>query len=469
MCLFFILKNIIYIAGRKDIHMQKENKMGIMPIPKLVISMSLPIMISMLVQSLYNIVDSIFIARISENALTATSIAYSAQMLQIAVAVGTGVGVNALVSRNLGAKKFDKADEAATAGLVLTLLSSLLFILWGIFGTESFIRCFTTDESIIADGTTYLKICQLFSTGIFLGTLTQRLLQSTGRTFLSMIAQIIGAVINIILDPIMIFGLLGCPKMGISGAAIATVIGQWASAVLGLILNFVQNKEIHFRKKYLKLNKQCVMTIYKVGAPTILTQAFGSIMIGFMNLILAMFSSTAVAFFGVYFKLQNFLFMPMNGLGQGSLPIAAFNFGAKKKERILSTCKVSLTIGAVISLIGTFIFEVFPQALLSLFAAQPAMIKIGIPALRIIAVTFVLGSSTMIIGYIISGLGNGFVNMISTAIRQLIVLLPAVYLLGKLGGVVLTWYAFLISETCAFLFAVYYLKKYIREINKNIS
>lgn len=449
--------------------MPRENKMGVMAIPKLVITMSFPIMISMLVQSLYNIVDSVFVAKISEDALTATSIAYSAQMLQIAVAVGTGVGVNALISRRLGAKQFEAANKAATTGLILTIVSSLVFVLWGIVGTEIFIRQFSTDENIVSMGTTYLRICQIFSTGIFLGTLTQRLLQATGRTFSSMMAQLAGAVVNIILDPIMIFGLFGCPKMGIAGAAIATVIGQWASAVIGLILNYLQNKEIHFVFQNFRLEKENVIEIYKVGAPTILTQAFGSIMIASMNAILIMFSSTAVAFFGVYFKLQNFLFMPMNGLGQGSLPIVGYNFGAKNAKRVKDTCKTAISIGVGIALVGILIFMIFPDRLLRLFSASQAMIEIGIPALRIISVSFLLAPVTMIIGYVISGLGNGMVNMAATALRQLILLVPFVLLLGKVGGIEIVWYAFWISEAAAFIFAIVCLKKEFEKMVLKVS
>lgn len=445
---------------------RKENKMGTMPVPKLVISMSLPIMVSMLIQSLYNIVDSIFVARISEDALTATSIAYSAQMLQIAVAVGTGVGVNALVSRYLGAKKYKEADEAATTGLVLTIISSLVFVMWGIFGTELFIRQFTSNSSIIQDGTVYLKICQLFCTGLFLGTITQRLLQATGRTFLSMLAQMVGAVVNIILDPIMIFGLLGCPAMGICGAAIATVIGQWMSAVLGLVLNFIQNKEIHFRFKEFRMNMESIKQIYKVGAPTILTQGFGSIMIGVMNMILVSYGEISVAFFGAYFKLQSFLFMPMNGLGQGSLPIVGYNYGAKNQRRIKQTCKCSIMIATGIAVIATLIFGIMPRQLLLLFSASEGMIEIGIPALRIISLTFALSAVTMMIGYFLSGLGNGMVNMISTAMRQVVVLLPVVYLLGKAGGISVVWYAFWISELCAFAYAVLQMKKGLKQISE---
>lgn len=448
---------------------KKENKMGVMPVPKLVLTMSFPIMISMLVQSLYNIVDSIFVAKISEDALTATSIAYSAQILQIAVAVGTGVGVNALISRRLGAKRFDDANKAATTGLLLTIVSSLVFVLWGIFGTEAFIRQFSTDEKIIAMGTTYLRICQIFCTGIFLGTLTQRLLQATGRTFSSMLAQLAGAVVNIILDPIMIFGLLGCPKMGIAGAAIATVIGQWAAAVLGIILNYVQNKEIHFVFRGFRLEKENILNIYKVGAPTIVTQAFGSIMVASLNAILVMFSSTAVAFFGVYFKLQNFLFMPMNGLGQGSLPIVGYNYGARNEKRVKDTCKMAIATGSAIALVGILIFMIFPGGLLRLFSASDAMIEIGKPALRIISLSFLVAPVTMIIGYLISGLGNGLVNMIATAIRQLILLVPLVLLFGKIGGIGMVWYAFWISEGAAFLFAVFCLKKELKKMNAKIN
>lgn len=442
--------------------MQKENKMGIMPIPKLVISMSLPIMISMLVQSLYNIVDSIFVAQIDEAALTATSIAYSAQILQIAVAVGTGVGVNALVSRQLGAKNYDRANTAATLGLLLSVLSSFLFVAWGIFGTEAFIRRFSTDESIVAYGISYLRICQLFSTGIFLGTLTQRLLQATGRTMSSMLAQLAGALVNILLDPVLIFGYFGMPQLGIAGAAIATVIGQWSAALIGLVLNHVQNKEIHFVWRQFSIHRGDLAAIYKVGAPTILTQAFGSLMVAGMNLILGMHSDTAVAFFGVYFKLQSFLFMPMNGLGQGALPIVGFNTGAKNWKRVTDTCRTALTLAAGIACAGLLVFEIFPKTLLSFFNAKDAMLQIGIPALRIIAPTFVPAAVTMVTGYLISGLGNGMVNMTGTALRQLVLLLPAVWIISRLGGLNHVWYAFWISEAAAVLYASVRLKRYLK-------
>lgn len=391
--------------------------------------------------------------------MTAASIVYSAQILQIAVAVGTGVGVNALVSRMLGAKQFKKANEAATTGLVLTVMSSLLFVIWGIIGSRAFVMRFSQDAHIVSLGTTYLQICQIFSTGLFLGTLTQRLLQATGRTFSSMIAQLAGAVINLILDPILIFGYFGIPAMGIAGAAVATVIGQWGAAIIGLILNHVQNKEIHFLFKNFHFDFIGMKEIYKVGLPTILIQAFGSLMVAAMNSVLIMFSSTAVAFFGIYYKLQNFLFMPMNGLGQGCLPIVGYNFGAKKMERVEETYQVAIKIAGSIAIIGTVIFMIFPDLLLTLFFASSKMKAMGIPALRIISISFIFASLTMVIGYIVSGLGNGMVNMISAALRQLIVLIPCVLLFGYLGGIDLVWFAFWVAEMLAFVFAYYCLKK----------
>lgn len=444
--------------------MNDQNKMAVMPIPKLIFNMSLPIMISMLVQSLYNIVDGIFVAKINERALTATSIAFSAQMLQIAVAVGTGVGVNAVVSRYLGAQKFDKVNRTATTGLLVTVGSSLIFILWGVLGTKAFIGCFTQDTSTLQMGTEYLRICQLFCTGIFLGTFFQRILQATGRTFLSMLAQIAGAIVNLVLDPILIFGLFGFPQMGIRGAAIATVCGQWSAAIMGFVLHMVQNKEIHFELKGFQFEKDIVSSIYRVGAPTILMQAMGSIMVAAMNLILGTFTSLAVTFFGVYYKLQSFLFMPMNGLGQGTLPVIGYNYGAKNLKRIKEASKVSILSGMGIGVIGTIVFMTIPSALLKLFSASDAMLTIGMPGLRIIAMTFAFASATMIIGYIISGLGNGYVNMIATALRQLIILLPTVYLIGKVCGINAVWFAFWISEIAAFVYALYEWKRHISRV-----
>lgn len=448
--------------------MQKENRMGVAPVPGLIVTMAVPIMISMVVQSMYNIVDSIFVARISEGALTAASLAYSAQMLQIAVAVGTGVGANALVSRCLGAKRQSDADEAAATGLVLTLLSSLVFVIWGLAGSRAFIAMFTDDAQILADGTAYLQICQVFSTGIFLATFYQRMLQATGRTVSSMLAQMAGALTNLILDPIMIFGYFGCLAMGVAGAALATVIGQWVAALSGLLLHTLTNRELHIRLRGLRLRAQNIAAIYRVGAPTILTQAFGSIMIALMNLVLMAFSATAVAFFGVYFKLQNFLFMPLNGLGQGALPVVGYNLGAKKLARIEETYRTTIRFGLLLSALGAAVFMLLPGPLLSAFSASDAMKTMGIPALRIICISFLPASATMMIGYAISGMGNGMVNMLSTAIRQCVVLVPLAWLLGRIGGVGAMWYAFWVSEACALAFALWQLRRQMARVRRGI-
>ena len=448
--------------------MKQENRMGVAPIPGLILSMSVPIMISMVVQSMYNIVDSIFVARISEDALTAASLAYSAQMLQIAVAVGTGVGANALVSRRLGAKQQDAANEAAATGLVLTVLISLVFVIWGLVGSRAFIAMFTDDPQILADGTAYLQICQIYATGIFLATFFQRMLQATGRTVSSMLAQMAGALANLILDPIMIFGYFGCPAMGVAGAAVATVIGQWLAALAGFLLHMLTNRELSIRLRGLRLRAENVKAIYRVGAPTILTQAFGSIMIALMNLVLMAFSPTAVAFFGVYFKLQNFLFMPLNGLGQGALPVVGYNLGAKKLARIEETCRTTIRFGLVLALLGAAVFMLLPGPLLSAFSASEAMKEMGIPALRIICVSFLPASVTMMIGYAISGMGNGMVNMLATAIRQCVVLVPLAWLLGRLGGVSAMWFAFWVSEACALAFALRQLRRQLAQVRERI-
>ena len=438
--------------------MQKENRMGVAPVPGLIVSMAVPIMISMVVQSMYNIVDSIFVARISEGALTEASLAYSAQMLQIAVAVGTGVGTNALVSRYLGAKRQAAANEAAATGLLLTLMSSLVFVIWGLTGSRAFIAMFTDDAQILADGTAYLQICQVFATGIFLATFYQRMLQATGRTVSSMFAQMAGALTNLILDPIMIFGYFGCPAMGVAGAAVATVIGQWVAALAGLLLHELTNRELRVRLRGLHLRAENVAAIYHVGAPTILTQAFGSVMIALMNLVLMGFSATAVAFFGVYFKLQNFLFMPLNGLGQGALPVVGYNLGAKKLPRVEQTVRTTIRFGLLLAALGAAVFMLLPEQLLRAFSASDVMLEMGVPALRIICVSFLPASATMMIGYAISGMGNGMVDMIATAIRQCVVLVPLAWVLGRVGGVGAMWYGFWVSAACALAYAVWRLR-----------
>lgn len=432
----------------------KNNKMAVMPMPKLVFTMSLPLMISLLVQSLYNIVDGIFVAKISEEALTATSLAYPFQLLMVAVSVGTGVGVNAAIAHRLGAKQNKEANQMAFTGLVLSLAWTILFCLLGIFCTSAFVKMVAESGSTADLCETYLRICMTFCLGIFVETLAQRLLQATGKTFLSMISLVVGALTNIILDPIMIFGYFGFPALGISGAAIATVIGQWLGALVALVLNGVMNPEIRFEKPEALIDMKAIGAIYKVGVPTIVMQAMGSVMLTAFNSVLLPVSSTAVAFFGVYYKLQNFLFMPMNGLGQAAIPIVGFNYGAKNGERIQAAIRCVLGAGVVIGLVGTLIFMVFPRQLLLLFSASAAMLEIGVPALRIISLIFCLTSVTIIIGYCGSGLGNGVINMVAAALRQLIVLVPLAILFLKIGGLDKIWFSLWGSEVIAFGYAV---------------
>ena len=433
---------------------KKNNKMGTMSMGKLVTNISVPLMISMLVQSLYNIVDGIFVAKISENALTATSIAYPAQMLMLAVAVGTGVGVNALLSRRLGQKDHDGANKVATTGLALSLICSLIFVVAGIAGSRAFINAFAKNEEIALYGTQYLRICMIGCAGIFLATTGERLLQSTGNTFLSMIAQSAGALVNIMLDPILIFGLIGFPELGIRGAAIATVIGQFAAAAVSLGLNAAKNKEIRFLIRDFSMDGSIVLEIYKVGIPTMLMQTMGSIMMVCMNAYLVIFSSTAVAAFGVYYKLWTFVYMPVSGLSQGLIPIIGFNYGAKNGERVMQAYKITAAASVVTMLVGTLLFELFPRQLLSLYDAGEQLMEIGVPLLRIMAVTFPLAAVTITIGFACSGLGNGMVSMIGTLLRQLVLLVPFARLFGGWWGIDCVWYAAWISETAAAVFAV---------------
>jgi putative MATE family efflux protein len=413
-------------------------------------------MISMLVQSLYNIVDGIFVAKISENALTATSLAYPVQMLMIAVSVGTGVGVNALLSKTLGQKNQEKVKQVAVNGLFSAIIGCLPFVILGIFAVKPFLSLYTSNEEILSGAQSYLKICMIFSLGIFIATTGERCLQSTGKTWLSMIAQTAGAVCNIILDPILIFGMFGLPEMGIKGAAIATVIGQWLAGIVSLLLNAIYNKAVPIQLKGFKVDGGILKDIYKVGLPTMVMQACGSAMVLSMNKLLYTFSSTAVAFFGVYYKLQNFLYMPLNGLAQSLIPIVGYNYGAKNNDRIKQSYKITVRRAGIIMLLGTAVFCLFPKTLLGFFSAGDEMLCIGVNALRIISISFVLTGVTVVTGYYFSGLGNGLVNMISTLLRQLIILIPVAYILASKLGINATWYAFIVSELIACVFALFY-------------
>lgn len=446
--------------------MNTKNKLADMPIQPLLYTMAVPLMLSLLVQSLYNIVDSMFVAKLSETALTAASLVYSIQFLMIAVGVGTAVGLNALLSRKIGQHKAEEACQAATTGLLLMLITSLIFSVAGIFFSGTIASRLTSEPQLQELCRQYLSINLVYCWGIFLQTYGQRLLQAVGDTVLSMISLIIGAVLNIILDPIMIFGLFGCPAMGIKGAAIATVIGQIAGAIAALLFNRFKNPLIHVSFKNYHFDWQDVADIYRVGLPTIIMQAIGSVMTFVVNSMLLSVSTTAVAFFGVYYKLQNFLMMPINGLGQAAIPIVGYNYGAKRSERVHQTWKVLLPTGIVIALCGTLIFCALPKQLLQLFSASSEMLVLGIPALRIISISFVFAAVTILCGYFASGLGNGMVNMVSAAIRQLVLLIPCLWFLIKAFGITHGWYAFWIAETVACIYSYCTSHKSLKNISQ---
>ena len=432
----------------------QENKMGVMPIPKLLITMSLPIVLSMLVQALYNIVDSIFVAQINENALTAVSLAFPVQNLMIAISAGTGVGINALLSRNLGEKKYEDANLAARNGIFLAIVSSIIMALIGIFGSRPFFLMQTKDPQIVSYGTQYMTIITVVSIGIFMQITFERLLQATGRTIYTMITQGLGAIINIILDPILIFGLFGFPRMEVAGAALATVTGQVIAVFLSLYYNIKKNPEININMKGFRPNKRVISCIYQVGIPSIIMQSIGSVMVFGMNKILLLFSSTAAAVFGVYFKLQSFIFMPIFGLNNGMIPIIAYNYGSKQKKRILSTIKLSFGVAVFIMCIGLFLFQTFPAQLLNFFDASEHMLEIGVPALRIISLSFIFAGYCIIIGSVFQALGNGMYSLVVSAARQLLVILPVAYLFAMIFGLHMVWWAIPIAEIVSVLLSM---------------
>lgn len=438
---------------------KQENKMGVMPIPKLLITMSLPMIISMLVQALYNIVDSMFVAQLNEDALTAVSLAFPVQNLMIAVAAGTGVGINALLSKSLGEKKYETANKIAQNGLLLAVLSSLVFALIGIFGSRAFFSVQTDDAQIIEYGVEYMSVISIVSMGVFLQVTFERLLQSTGKTIFNMITQGTGAIINIILDPILIFGWFGLPKMGVTGAAVATVIGQVIAALLGLFFNQRFNKEIHVTFKGFKPCKETIGNIYKIGVPSIIMQSIGSLTTFGMNNILLMFSSTAATVFGVYFKLQSFVFMPVFGLTNGMIPIVAYNYGARNKKRIYQTIKLSAIIAVSIMVLGLVIFQLYPATLLGLFEASENMLAIGVPALRTISLSFIFAGFCIVISSVFQALGNGVYSLIMSVARQIVVILPVAFIFAKLFGLDMVWYAYPIAEIVSVIICIILLQR----------
>ena len=444
----------------------KENKMGVLPVKRLIVTMSLPMMVSMLVQALYNIVDSIFVSQINEQALTAVTLAFPLQSMMIAVGSGTGVGVNAILSKSLGEKRFDRSDAAANTGLALMIFSYIVFLLLGLFAAGPFLRTQTTDQQIIAYGTDYLRIVLCLSFGLLFQMMFERLLQSTGLTVYSMISQLTGAIFNIIFDPILIFGYLGFPKMGVAGAAYATVAGQMVAALIGLALNVRKNREIHFSLgKILRPDADTVKKVYFVGVPSILMMSIGSVMNYLMNRILSGFTTTATAVFGVYFKLQSFFFMPIFGLNNGLIPVLAYNYGARKRDRIDKALKFSLKLALTIMCLGTLVFLLIPGVLLSLFNASDNMRAMGMVALRIVSLHFPIAAVSIVLGSIFQAFSRSYYSLVISLTRQLVVLIPAAWLLARLtGNVNMVWWSFPIAEIISGILSVTFFRIVYRDV-----
>lgn len=443
----------------------QENKMGTMSVNRLLVTMSLPMIISMLVQALYNVVDSVFVSRINEYALTAVSMAFPVQNLMIAVATGTGVGVNALLSRSLGERNFKMANKAANNSAFLAVMSYLVFLIFGLFGVETFYKLQTDIPEIIAYGKDYTMIICIFSFGLFLQIAFERLLQATGRTLYTMFSQTTGAVINIVLDPILIFGYFGFPKMEVAGAALATVIGQIIGMIMTVILNMTQNKDIHLHIREMKPDKMVIGRIYSVGIPSIIMSSITSVMSFCMNKILMSFTSTATAVFGVYFKLQSFIFMPVFGLNNGMVPIVAFNYGAKQRKRITKTIKLGLLYAFCMLAIGFVIFQVSPEKLLGLFNASESMLAIGIPALKIISISFPFAAFSIISISVLQSLGHGIYSMFISVGRQLVVLVPVAFFMAQTGNLDMVWLAFPLAELMAVALGGIFLRKVFKSLD----
>lgn len=448
----------------------EENKMGTMPVGKLIFNMSLPMMVSMLVQALYNIVDSIFVAKLSENALTAVSLAFPLQTLLIAVGAGTGVGMNALLSKSLGEKNFKKANDTAANAAVLYILSYVLFLILGFSVVKPFYlsQIGNADVEIMEMGIEYLSTVMIFSFGLFVQFFFERLLTSTGRTIFSMTSQLTGAVTNIILDPILIFGLFGAPKMGVTGAAVATVIGQCVAGIVAATCNHKYNHDVKLSFKGFKPDLKIIGTIYAVGVPSIIMQSIGSIMTYCMNRILIEFSSTATAVFGVYFKLQSFFFMPVFGLNNGITPIIAYNYGAKYRKRMIHTIKLSMAVAFCLTFIGFVAFEAIPQVLLGMFNSSQQLLEIGIPALRIIGIHFLIAWFCIVAGTVFQALGKAVFSMIVSIMRQLFALVPAAYILAKVGGLHAVWWSFPIAEVISLAVSLTFLIRIYNTIIKKL-
>lgn len=448
----------------------QENKMGVMPVGRLLAGMAIPMMISMLVQAFYNVVDSVFVAQLNEDALNAVGMAFPLQNLMIAFGGGTAVGINALLSRSLGEKNQDMVDKAANTGIFLALCNFVIFALIGVFFSRTFFELQAGGEQIIVDyGVDYASICLGLSIGIFSQFCFERLLQSTGRTTLAMITQLTGAVINIIMDPILIFGYFGFPRMEVAGAALATVLGQIVAAAMAIFMNFKFNPEVNIRLREIRWNRQVAGEIYRVGFPSIVMQSIGSVMVFGMNKILFSFTKTATAVFGAYFKLQSFIFMPVFGLNNGMVPIVAYNFGAARMDRLKKTVKLAACSAVGIMAVGLAIFQLAPEALLGFFDASAEMNAIGSVALRIISISFLFAGFCIIAGSVCQAIGNPFYSLIVSVARQLVVLLPVAWLLAQTGRLELVWLAFPIAELMSLTLSTVFLRRTLKSADARLK
>lgn len=438
---------------------QQENKMGTMPINKLLCSMSLPMMFSMLIQALYNVVDSMFVSYISQDALTAVSLAYPMQNLMIAVATGTCVGVNALLSRNLGEKNFSSANRTANNAILISLLSYGVFAVIGLFASRFYFEMQVSNPVLISYGRDYLFYIMVFSFGLFGQVLFSRLLQSTGKTFYSMVVQLAGAGLNIVLDPILIFGLLGAPQLGVAGAALATVISQTAGTVLGIVLNFKKNQEIVFSLKGMKPSLPIISRIYSVGVPSIVMQTVISVLTFGLNQILVAFTEAAAAVYGVYFKLQGFAFLPIIGMNNAMVPIVAYNYGAHKRDRIVQTVRLAILYAMLLMAVALLIFQLWPDQLLGMFQTSDEMLRVGVPALRIMSLCFLIGGFTIVCSSLFQALGHGLLSLVIAVFRQLALVLPLAYALSRTGNLNMVWWAFPVAEVLAGLLAAWFLRR----------
>ena len=444
-----------------------ENKMGVMPVNALLMNMAVPMMLSMMVQALYNVVDSWFVSKLSQDALNAVSLAFPVQNLMIAVGAGTAVGINALLSRSLGQKDFERANKTAMNGIILAICSALVFMVLGLTCARAFFAVQTDIAGIVEHGANYLTICCGLSFGLFMQVTFERLLQSTGRTFYSMITQSVGAIINIILDPLLIFGLFGFPRMEVAGAALATVIGQSVAACLAVFFNLKKNPDIQLTWKGLRPDPIIIRGIYSVGLPSIVMQSVGSVMVFGMNKILLGFTDTATAVFGIYFKLQSFIIMPVIGLNAGMIPIVAYNYGARKPDRIMQTYKLSIVYAMSIMAVGVVIFQTIPDVLLGFFQSAEEgasdLITLGVPALRTISLHFPVAAYCIMTGSMFQALGHGVLSLINSVVRQLVVLLPAAYILSLIGGLDAIWFSFLFAEVSSLILSTIFIRGLYRK------